>query len=96
MNQKWNILVSFTLCLALTIKSGIIHPQLIKHVRNLNMLFFIFYLKILKEMGQFKRTTVQLTSACEITKYIDEILKKSSSPEPLNQFQPNLAQIILG
>ena len=28
-------------------------------------------------------------------KYIDEI-KKSSSPEPLGQFQPNLAQSIFG
>ena len=31
----------------------------------------------------------------QIVKYIDEILK-SSYPEPLGQFQPNLAQSILG
>ena len=31
----------------------------------------------------------------KLWKYIDEI-KKSSSPEPLGQFQPNLAQSILG
>ena len=29
-------------------------------------------------------------------KYIDEIKKESSSPEPLDQFQPNLSQCILG
>ena len=31
----------------------------------------------------------------KLRKYIDKFLK-SSSPEPLSQFQPNLAQIILG
>ena len=32
----------------------------------------------------------------EIAKYINKIRKNNSSPEPLDQFQPNIAQSIPG
>ena len=39
---------------------------------------------------------VCLNEILKYSKYIYEIFKKSSSLEPLGQFQPNLAQSILG